>query len=305
MSNRVPWFGIHAGLQRTTPSELIAVWQHAEQLGFEWASVWDHFYAADQSGDANNLEAIACHAAMATTTKRVRCGSLVYSTGFRHPAVLANAIATIDHLSGGRAVLGLGGGWLASEYAAYGFEYGTPASRLRKLNEAIQCISSLLREEVTNFSGEFFTLTDARCEPKPIQARLQLWIGGGGERFTLRIAAQYADGWNIPFVSSEEWARKSGVLDEHCRMVGRDPKAVTRTVNLGLVRNESDLDDQFGALAPYVRPGVLVGTDGADRLLEQIAGYIEAGAEGIIFAMRAPFHSELLEQLAGDVLARL
>ncbi len=297
-----PWFGVHTGLQRTSTDELIALWRRIEELGFSWASIWDHFYAADNTGDPHNLEAVACHAALATVTERVRCGSLVYSAGFRHPAVLANAIATIDHLSHGRATLGLGGGWMRTEYEAYGIEYGTAGERLAKLRESIACVRSLLRQETTDFTGEHFTLTDAHCEPKPVQAELPIWVGGGGERVTLRIAAEFADGWNIPFVAAEEWARKSAVLDAHCEAVGRDPRSVERTVNVGLVRDDDDLAQQFGRQAPYVRPGVLVLGDGAGHLVDQIGAYVEAGAQGVIIALRSPFDHEALDAVAANVL---
>src|SRR4249919_4405003 len=113
-------FGVHTGLQNTTIAELQSLWLRIEDLGFDWISIWDHFYAADGTGNPHCLEAVASHAALAATTSRVRCGSLVYSVGYRHPAVLANAMATIDQLSGGRAELGLGAGWSQIEYDAYG-----------------------------------------------------------------------------------------------------------------------------------------------------------------------------------------
>lgn len=296
-------FGVHTGLQNTTTDELRSLWRTIEDLGFDWISIWDHFYAADGTGDPESLEAVACHAALALSTTRVRCGSLVYSAGFRHPAVLANAISTIDHLSGGRVTLGLGGGWLRDEYAAYGFPYGSPGDRLSILREAIQVIRSLLREERTTFAGEHFTLTDAACEPKPVQEALPIWVGGGGEQVTLRIAAEFADGWNIPFVSAETWAHKSRVLDGHCEAVGRDPAEVSRTINLGVVRDEDDLQHQFGAIADFVRPGVLVGT-GAEAV-DQVGAFLEAGAEGVVFAFRSPFDLDLLDEVAETVVPAL
>ena len=105
-------FGVHAGLQHTSIAELQELWQRIEELGFDWISIWDHFYAADATGDPHCLEAITSHTALAATTSRVTCGSLVYSAGYRHPAVLANAMATLDQVAHGRVVLGLGGGWL-------------------------------------------------------------------------------------------------------------------------------------------------------------------------------------------------
>ena len=119
-------FGVHAGLQNTSIAELQGLWRRIEELGFDWISIWDHFYAADNTGNPHCLEAITTHAALASTTERVQCGSLVYSAGYRHPAVLANAIATLDQIAEGRVVLGLGGGWLQQEYDVYGMHYGTP-----------------------------------------------------------------------------------------------------------------------------------------------------------------------------------
>src|SRR6478609_8780975 len=164
-------FGVHTGLQNTTVAELRALWTRIEELGFDWISIWDHFYAADASG-TNCLEAVASHAALACHTERVRCGSLVYCAGYRHPAVLANAIATIDHLSGGRADIGLGAGWAFNEYEAYGIPFPSTKVRLDILEEAVQCVRLLLREEAAEFKGEHFTLTAARCEPKPVQRDL-------------------------------------------------------------------------------------------------------------------------------------
>ena len=298
-----PTWGVHTGLQNTTMGELRRLWHHIEELGFDWISIWDHFYAADGTGDPDSLEAIACHTALAATTPRVRCGSLVYSAGYRHPAVLANAIATIDQLSGGRVTLGLGGGWLQQEYDNYGIPFGTPGERLRKLGEYIQCVRLLFTEDKANFQGEFFTLTDAMCVPKPTQERLPIWVGGGGEKVTLRITAEHADGWNIPFVAPDEWARKSGILTEHCERLGRDPAAVTRTVNVGMARDEDDLTAQFGNIANFVRPGVLMGS--AEEMVDQVGRYVEAGATWVILAMRTPFDRDGLEWFGAEVLPAL
>src|SRR5215467_8350511 len=205
-------FGVHTGLQNTSIAELRELWTKIEGHGFEWISIWDHFYAADGTGNPNCLEAVASHAALAASTSKVRCGSLVYSVGYRHPAVLANAMATLDQLSNGRITLGLGGGWLAEEYQAYGMPFPDAPVRLRQVEEAIQCVRGLLTQERTTFDGEYFTLTDAQCEPKPVQERLPIWIGGGGEKVTLRIAARHADGWNVPFIAPEAYAHKVEVL---------------------------------------------------------------------------------------------
>jgi F420-dependent oxidoreductase-like protein len=296
-------FGVHTGLQNTSLRELRGLWSRIEELGFDWISIWDHFYAADNTGDASCLEAIVSHAALAATTSRVRCGSLVYCAGYRHPAVLANAMASLDELAGGRITFGLGAGWAKLEYDAYGIPFPAARARLRMLEESLVCVRGLLRDDVTDFSGEFFTLTGARCEPKPVQTPLPIWVGGGGEKVTLRLAAQYADGWNVPFIAPEAWAHKSAVLDEHCARLGRDPATIERGVNVGMAFSDEELRNQFGHLADFVRPGVLTGS--VSEMVDRVGAYAEAGAEWVILAMRAPFDRDGLERFATEVLSQL
>lgn len=293
-----PIFGVHTGLQNTTVTELRDLWRRIESGPFDWISIWDHFYSADVSG-AHCLEAVAAHAALACETTRVRCGSLVYCAGYRHPAVLANAIATIDHLSGGRADIGLGAGWAAYEYEAYGLPFPSAGERLDLLEEAATCVRGLLRQETTDFEGRHFRLTDARCEPKPVQDELPIWIGGGGERRTLRIVARLADGWNVPFVSPEEFARKRGVLAGHAADAGRSLDDIRCSVNVGLCPTEDDLREQFGGLAEAVRPGVLMGS--RQQMADQLARYADAGAQQINLAMRAPWQLDRLEAMAATI----
>lgn len=294
-------FGVHTGLQHTSMPELVGLWRQIEDLGFDWISIWDHFYSADFSGYECH-EAVACHAALACHTSRVRVGSLVYCAGYRHPAVLANAIATIDHLSGGRADLGLGAGWAHNEYTAYGIPFPSAGERLDLLEESIQAIRGLLRQEVTTFTGTYVQLTEARCEPKPLQPDLPIWVGGSGEKRTLRIAARYADGWNAPFVSPDMLRSKLAVLAEHCATVGRDPGEIRTAVNLGLCRDEDALRAQFGKLAEAVRPGVLIGTP--DQLVARMGEYVAAGADQLNIAMRAPWDLSLLD-LATEAVEQL
>jgi len=293
-------FGVHTGLQNTSTGELQGLWRRIEAHGFDWISIWDHFYAADLSGGAHCLEAVATHTALALTTERVRCGSLVYSIGYRHPAVLANAMATIDQLSGGRTTLGLGAGWCEPEYRAYGIPFPRAGVRLRQLDEGIQCVRGLLNAETTDFSGEFFSLTDARCEPRPVQQPFPVWIGGGGEQVTLRIAARHADGWNVPFVTVDDFRRKASLLDGYCAEAGRDPAGVEKAVNLSLAWREDDLERQFGAILPIVRPSVLTGS--AQEVVDRVGAYAEAGADWVIVAARAPFDLEGIDRFAEEVI---
>jgi F420-dependent oxidoreductase-like protein len=293
-------FGVHAGLQHTTADELRSVWKRIEDLGYGWISIWDHFDGATgHPDDAACLEAVAMHAALACSTERVRCGSLVYSIGYRHPAVLAKAITTIDQLSGGRADMGIGAGWAQIEYQAYGIPFPEVRTRMDQLEEGIQCLRGLLHHEVTDFEGDWFTLTNARNEPRPLQDKLPIWIGGGGEKRTLRIAARSADGWNVPFISPSQFAHKNQVLDQHCDAVGRDPREIKRAINAGLAWSEESLQRQFGAIAEFVRPGVLTGSD--QQVIDTIGAYVEAGADQVNIALRAPFDLDAIDRLSATL----
>jgi len=290
-------YGVHAGLQHIAMSELRALWRRIEDLGFGWISIWDHFYAATfKPEDAYCQEALAAHAALAADTSRVRCGSLVYCAGYRHPAVLANAMCTIDQISGGRCDFGIGAGWAQVEYEAYGIPFPPIKERMDILEESIQCVRGLLREETTNFQGKYFTMRDARCEPKPVQERLPIWVGGSGEKRTLRITAKYADAWNIPFVSPETFAHKRAVLHQHCSDVGRDPGEIRCAVNVGIAWTEDSLKAQFGGLAEAVRPGVLTGTE--EEVLDKIGQYVAAGADQVNLALRAPISTDDLDRFS-------
>ncbi len=290
-------FGVHTGLQHIGVDELRGAWKRIESLGYGWISIWDHFYGATgQPDDAECLEAVAMHAALACETSRVRIGSLVYSIGYRHPAVLAKAITAIDLLSGGRAEMGIGAGWAQIEYNAYGMEFAATKVRMDQLEEGIQVLRGLLHNDVTSFEGRYFTLREARNEPRPVQARVPIWIGGGGEKRTLKIAATYADGWNVPFVPPDEFARKRGVLAEHCNTVGRDAGEIRCAVNVGLAWSEDSLVAQFGHIANYVRHGCLTGSD--EQVLDRIGQYVEAGADQVNIALRAPFDLDAIERLS-------
>ncbi|MBG0566362.1 LLM class flavin-dependent oxidoreductase [Actinoplanes aureus] len=277
-------FGVHPGLQHTEPAALQEVWRLVERLGFDWISVFDHLYAANGTSDADCLESIAMHTLLAATTQRVRCGCLVYVPSYRHPAILAKAAATMDIISGGRITLGLGAGWHRREYEAFGLPYESRPRRIRQMQEALRCVDALLNGAgPATVNGEFFRLDQARCEPRPVQSRLPLWVGGGGEQLTLRVAAE-ADGWNVAFVPPEVFRHKKAVLAGHCDERGRSVSEITCSVNIGLAWNEDDLLEQFGRNAEQSRAAVLHGS--VQQMRDLIGAYVDAGADQINVAVR-------------------
>lgn len=280
-------FGVHTGLQETSVDQLAGLWRQIEATGFDWISVWDHLYAATLDGRVDCLEGLTMHAALACRTQRVRCGALVYAAGYRNPGLLAKAITVIDHLSGGRADVGIGAGWHEPEATAFGIPFPPLSERMDLLEEAAEALRRLLHEGRCSMAGRHVVLRDARNEPRPIQARLPIWVGGGGERRTLRVAARWADGWNVPFVDVATFARKSAVLDRHCQDAGRDPAEIRRAVNLALAWDEASLVRQFGNLAPAIEPTVLGGSD--QEVVDRVGAYVSAGADQVNIAVRAPY----------------
>jgi alkanesulfonate monooxygenase SsuD/methylene tetrahydromethanopterin reductase-like flavin-dependent oxidoreductase (luciferase family) len=295
----VTTFGVHTGVQNTTVAELRDLWVGAEELGFDAVSVWDHLYSSDLSSYECH-EAVAIHTALACATTTVRCGCLVYCAGYRHPGVLAKAVTTIDHLSGGRAEIGLGAGWAQAEYDDFGFRFPSVGRRLDLLAESAAALRSLLREPSATVAGEHVRLTGARNEPRPVQAAVPVWIGGVGERRTARIVAESGDGWNLPFVPPEALAAKRAALAAHCAEVGRVPADIRIGVNVIVCDGDASLAAQFGPRAEAVRPGAVVGTS-VEQTAEALSRYVAAGADTVNVALRAPWDAGALERAAAAV----
>jgi alkanesulfonate monooxygenase SsuD/methylene tetrahydromethanopterin reductase-like flavin-dependent oxidoreductase (luciferase family) len=229
-------FGIHIGHMGGPLDEMRRLWRFADAMGFDWFSVSDHFQESPpRGGGFDCFEAITTLTAAAVETRRVRLGALVYCVAYRNPGLHAKSLTTIDHLSNGRVDCGLGAGWHEVEAKAFG--YGWPRIGVREdmLEEYTQCMRLLFDAETprASFQGTHFRLENAPNLPKPLQPRVPIWIGGRGEKRTLRAAAKYADGWNAPYIGPEDWKRKGDVLDQWCDKEGRDPKTILRTVNLG------------------------------------------------------------------------
>jgi alkanesulfonate monooxygenase SsuD/methylene tetrahydromethanopterin reductase-like flavin-dependent oxidoreductase (luciferase family) len=304
-------FGIHAGPQDCTIDELRRLWRIADEQGFHWCSVWDHLFSVS---DLNNpakpaFEGVATMAGLASETRRVRVGCLVFCVCYRSPGVLAKAAVTIDHLSGGRCELGIGAGWNEAESRAFGMPFPGIGARLDHLEETAIVLRRLFAGERVTFAGKQLQLQDALCDPLPVQKHLRLWIGGQGEKRLLRIVARHADGWNVPFLAPEVFTDRNATLDRWCERERRDPRAIIRTVNLGLAvgadvaavrRQEENLRLMFGPMTDFVRPGILVGTPA--EVIDRIGTYARAGAEWVILALRAPFDWEGLELFVREVM---
>lgn len=304
-------FGIHTGQQHCTYDEMCRAWKMADAGGLDWVSVWDHLYPAlveDPGG--SEMEAIALMGALAAETSRVRVGCHVLCCAFRNPGVVAKSLITVDHISHGRLEVGLGAGWHEAEHVAFGVPYLPPRERLDRFEEAIQIIKSMLTQHVTTFEGKYFTVRDAYSHPKPLQKSPRIWIGGRGERRTLRLAARHGDAWNAAYTGVEEWAHKNEVLTHWCEVERRDPATLIRSVNLGLgiARTEAevaekrqDLIARWGGDNPTrIAEGMLLGTP--QQIIDRIGRYQEAGATWLSAVLRGPIDLEGLQVFLEDVV---
>jgi F420-dependent oxidoreductase-like protein len=254
---------------------------HCEQTGWDGVYIADHFMpnaAGPHAPDGDVLECWSVIAALAAVVPRVPLAPLVTSVTYRHPAVLANIAATVDQVSGGRLTLGVGAGWQENEHAAYGLPLGNVRERMDRFEEAVQILRSLLRQPRTTFSGRYYELADAPCQPAPVQQSMPLLIGGGGERRMIPLAARYADHWNT-WTTPEQLAHKVKVLRAQCDQLGRDPSEV-RISTQALLYLSTDTTWLEGKR--QVAPGqpVIVGTP--SEVIDIIAAYREAGADEII-----------------------
>ncbi len=245
-------FAFKTAQQNTTWADMLAVWREADGIDiFESGWVFDHFYpiAGDSAGPC--LDGWSALAALAAATSRLRLGNLVTGIHYRHPAVLANMVATIDIISGGRLELGIGAGWNEEESGAYGIGLGTARERSDRFEEACQVLISLLSKESTDFAGKYYQLSGARNEPKgPQRPHPPICIGGSGEKRTLLTTAKYAQHWNFTGGAPADFARKRDVLFAHCAAVGRDPAEITLSshVRLGADHDYGAVADQVAAL---------------------------------------------------------
>jgi F420-dependent oxidoreductase-like protein len=309
MTNDVK-LGALAWNQYTPWADLREAGIRADRLGFDSIWTWDHLYPIVGSHEGPILEGWLTLAAWAERTERAKLGLMVGANTFRNPALVAKMATTLDHISGGRAILGIGGAWFETEHSAYGIEFGgSPGERLRWLEEAVKIMRGMLHGEKPS-GDRFYTTHEVRNDPPPVQDRLPLLIGGGGEKKTLRIVARYADACNVGG-GFENVKRKDEILRRHCEEVGRDESEIERTVGMGMCVIRDDPDEAQQIAADIFRrngnaepwKNQLVGT--AEQVVEAMRPFLGIGFRHFIIGFPSPHDSESMERLMRDVKPEL
>jgi F420-dependent oxidoreductase-like protein len=288
--------------------------QEAERLGFDGVWLYDHFHTTPEPTLNTTFECWISTAALARDTQRIRIGQMVGCNGYRNPAYLAKVASTIDVLSNGRLDFGLGAGWYEHEWRAYGYGFPDAPTRLKMLGEALPIIKAMWTEDYATYEGKFYQVNGAINEPKGVQKpHPPRWVGGGGEKVTLKLVARYADYSNFAGSNVEEFKRKAGILRQHCETVGRDFNEITKSASLDayvLGPNqqppEGAIERAFGntRTLEHYRTHSFMGT--AQQLLDKLGAMQEAGVQYFIFYVPgAAYDLEPLQRLAEDVVAKM
>jgi F420-dependent oxidoreductase-like protein len=290
---QIPNFSYGTGVEQLFPT-VLAQAREAESAGFDSVFVMDHFYQLPMLGspDQPMLEAYTALGALATATERVQLGALVTGNTYRNPTLLAKAITTLDVVSAGRAILGIGAGWFELEHQQLGFEFGTFSERFDRLEEALQILDPMITGERSTLSGKWYTTESALAEPR-YRDRIPILIGGGGEKKTFAIAARYADHINV-MAGLDELPGKLDALAKRCDEAGRDRSTLETSVLLTALLDEN--------AKPETRQRMLAG--GADFIAEQVqAKVLDAGIDGVIINM--PFYTPGVVTAAAEALRPL
>lgn len=290
--------------------EYLEAAQRVDELGFDHLWTWDHLLAIFGDPHQPIFEGYAALAALAMATKRTRLGLFVGANTFRNPGLVAKAVTTIDHISDGRAILGIGGAWFEQEHRAYGFDFGSGhGQRLDWLGEAVPAIRALLDGEEVTSDGGRYAFDRLRLQPRSVQARLPIMVGGSGEQKTLPIVARWADIWNA-FGSPETLVHKDDVLREHCASVGRDPDAITRSVGCKITIRHTGAEAREALAAILARNGLTEAdiegdetfwTGTPEQIAERMIAYRDVGFDSFIVESPAPYDAETMEILMREV----
>jgi alkanesulfonate monooxygenase SsuD/methylene tetrahydromethanopterin reductase-like flavin-dependent oxidoreductase (luciferase family) len=291
--------------QRTDWPSLQRVGQRADELGYDSLWTWDHLYPIQGDWRGPIFEGYMILAGWAGVTSKVTLGLMVGANTFRNPALTAKMATTLDHMSNGRAILGIGGAWFEREHVAYGIDFGSGfGERLDWLDEAVEVMRALMDGREATARGPRYATKEVRNDPPPIQRRLPILIGGDGEKKTLHTVAKYADAWNtggdIDFVR-----HKDEVLRAWCERVGRDESEIERTLGLGLVIIRDDtaeaqrVDATYRAQHPGYDESPRIGTP--EQIAASLVPYVQLGFRHIFFDAPAPFDDETLSRFVGEV----
>src|SRR5436309_6783529 len=302
-------FGIQTGQQTVEWAQLLALWRQADAWGYDSLWNFDHFYPIFVDPEGPCLESWTTLAALAQATTRARIGTLVNGNTYRHPCVTAKMAASLDHVSGGRLNLGLGAGWFELEHRSFGIDFMTVPERLRALEEALQIILGMFTREKTSLRGRHYTVTDALCEPKPVQQpHPPIMIGGTGKQVLLRLVAQYADMWTAS-ATAEPMREYGDVIARHGDKVGRDPGAIEKTVMLPLCYRAAREREDFmchvianmrQTTPELARPQIMIG--GKDECLGTVERYRTVGVTHFIFMIFAPYFADEIQAFAEEVI---
>lgn len=304
--------------QYTDWPSLLEAGKRADRAGFYSLWTWDHLYPIVGAEEGPMFEGYMTLAAWAQATERIRVGLMVGANPFRNPALVAKMATALDHISGGRAYLGIGSAWNDSEANAFGIKFGeTPGERLRWLREALPVMRAMLHGEQASAAGPRYAMDGVRNDPPPLQKHMPLLVGGGGENVTLRLVARYADANNISFASGpENFARKEAALRRHCEEVGRDHTEIERTLNTGpvMIRDTVEeavkvLEDIYkhngGAEVWSNRPASAQPTGSPEHIASLFEPFVAAGYRHIVFGFPAPYDEETMVRLTSEVKPRL
>ena len=288
-----PWFGLHLPnytFPGTPPDRsfdpIVEQVRLAEELGFSLVTVMDHLYQIPGVGPVTDpmLEGWSVLAALARETKRVRLGTLVTGVTYRNPALLAKTATTLDVISGGRAILGLGAAWNQQEHAGYGYDFPPVRERMDRLDEALTIIRAMFAEDRPSFEGQHYRISEALNVPRPVQARgPRVLVGGGGEQRTLRIAARHADLTHWFPLGLDVLRYKTELLEGYCVAIGRDPASIERTMAAPVLvaGSAAEANDYLEMIPVERRPFVNVGTP--EQMADALRPYLDAGFTGFTF----------------------
>jgi alkanesulfonate monooxygenase SsuD/methylene tetrahydromethanopterin reductase-like flavin-dependent oxidoreductase (luciferase family) len=292
-------FGVQATPTRISYEDYLANWQSCERLGYDVTYVVDHFVlGSPESGWASIFESTTLLSAMFTQTTRMRGGIMVAGNTFRNPGVLAKIATTLDNISGGRLELGMGSGHTEIEHQQYNVPFYTQGRRIRMLGESVKVVRSLLSQDRTTFAGEYYTYTDAVCEPKPVQQPLPILIGGIGEQLSMRVVAESADIWNNwTSPDLETYEQKISALHRHCSDVGRNPNDIRKSMHIKPLvgENQADIDER----APEQPRNRWQGTP--EQLIEHLLEFVKLGVSDFVFMLDYPADIRSLELIATKV----